>query len=265
MIGWPRLSVLGTLFGALCIWFAGLDFPVLAPWPRLSGSVLVVSASWPWFSDFEVSFRFLEFASPHLCVGLDSLALVDWLGHPVRGFSLGVLSLSLSVFCVLSWVSCGCPFGSALMVLVCRSWTSCFGLVVLGGWPFSFCFRFLGLGLVIVTPTCSGRLTVAPRSFKFRAWSWVLWSWIPDCKLTSPGSWWPALFGLECLDSGLLSWLSGWDGFASGFSGLCSQSGLAFSVACSPDSSSLVGLGFVGSWDVGGFSNLLIFVTLFKV
>ena len=55
MIGWPRLSVLGTLFGALCIWFAGLDFPVLAPWPRLSGSVLVVSASWPWFSDSDFS------------------------------------------------------------------------------------------------------------------------------------------------------------------------------------------------------------------
>ena len=142
------------------------------------------------------------------------------------------LCSGLSVSCVLYWVLCGCPF--------------------------SFCFRFLGLGLVMVTPTCSGRLTVAPRSglfdfgsldwlsglgldcliflglafrvvlldswvaiglgslrvcwprfFKFRAWSWVLWSWIPDCKLTSPGSWWPALFGLECLNSGLLSWLSG--------------------------------------------------------
>ena len=225
---------------------------VLVLWARDDGSgiLLVVPCSqcssfgclglviWPWFSGFEVSFRFLEFAPLLLCLDLDSLALVDWLGHPVRGFSLGVLSLSLSVFCVLSWVSCGCPFGSALMVLVCRSWTSCFGLVVLGGWPFSFCFRFLGLGLVIVTPTCSGRLTVAPwsglsdfgslgwlsglglacliflglafrvvlldswvaiglgslrvcwlRSFKYRAWSWVLWSWIPDCKPTSPGSW----------------------------------------------------------------------------
>ena len=99
-----------------------------------------------------MSFRFLEFASLHLCVDLDSLALVDWLGHLDRGFSLGVLSFSLSVFSVLSWVSCDCPVGSALMVLVCRSWTSCFGLVVLGGWPFSFCFGFLGLGLVIVTP-----------------------------------------------------------------------------------------------------------------
>ena len=57
----------------------------------------------------------------------------------------------------------------------------------------------------------------------------------------------------------------GWNGWASGFSGLCPHSGLAFSVARSPDSSSLVGLGFVGSWDVGGFSNLLIFVTLFEV
>ena len=57
----------------------------------------------------------------------------------------------------------------------------------------------------------------------------------------------------------------GRNGWASGFSGLCSQSGLAFSVACSPDSSSLVGLGFVGSWDVGGFSNPLVFVTLFEV
>ena len=172
-----------------------------------------------------MSFRFLDFAPLLLSLDLDSLALVDWFGHSVRGFSLGVLSLGLSVFCVLSWVLCGCPF--------------------------SFCFRFLGLGLVMVTPTCSGRLTVAPRFFLFGAWSWVLWSWIPDCKLTSPGSWWPALFGLECLDSGLLSWLSGWNGFASGFSGLCPHSGLAFSVARSPDSSSLVGLGFVGSWDVG--------------
>ena len=85
-----------------------------------------------------------------LCLDLDSLALVDRLGHPVRGFSLEVLSLSLSIFSVLSWVSCGCLFGSALMVLVCRSWMSCFGLVALGGWPFSFCFGFLGFGLVIV-------------------------------------------------------------------------------------------------------------------
>ena len=209
---------------------------------------------WPWFFRFEVSFRFLELASLHLCVDLDSLALVDWLGHLDRGFSLGVLSFSLSVFCVLSWVSCDCPFGSALMVLVCRSWTSCFGLVVLVSWPFSFCFRFLCLGLMIVTRVAIGlgSLRVCwPRFFKFRAWSWVLWSWIPDCKLTSPGSWWPALFGLECLNSGLLSWLSGWNGWASGFSGLCPHSGLAFSVARSPDSSPLVGLGFVDSWDVG--------------
>ena len=114
-----------------------------------------------------MTFRFLEFAPLFLSVDLASLALVDWFGRSVRGFSLGVLSLSLSVFCVLSWVPCGCTFGSALMVPVCGSWTSCLGLVVLGGWPFTFCFRFLGLGLVIVTPTCSGRLIVAPRSDLF--------------------------------------------------------------------------------------------------
>ena len=69
MIGWPRLSVCGLLFSALCsglsvlgalswalcIWFSGLDFPVLAPWPWLSGSGLVVSASWPWSSDSDFS------------------------------------------------------------------------------------------------------------------------------------------------------------------------------------------------------------------
>ena len=104
-----------------------------------------------------------------------------------------------------------------------------------------------------------------PRFFKFRAWSWVLWSWVPDCKLTSPGSWWPALFGLECLDSGLLSWLSGWNGFASGFSGLCPHSGLVFSVARLPGSSPLVGLGFADSWDVGWISDPLIVVILSEV
>ena len=115
-----------------------------------------------------MSFRFLEYAPLFLSLDLGSLTLVDWFGHSVRGFSLGVLSLGLSVFCIL----CGCFF--------------------------SFCFRFSGLGLVMVTPTCSGRLTVAPGSGLF--------------DLGSLG--WLFGLGLDCL-------LSGWNGFASGFSGLC--------------------------------------------
>ena len=105
-----------------------------------------------------MSFRFLEYAPLFLSLDLDSLALVDWFGHSVRGFSLGVLSLGLSVFCIL----CGCFF--------------------------SFCFRFLGLGLVMVTPTCSGLFDLGSLGWLFG-------------------------LGLDCL-------LSGWNGFASGFSGL---------------------------------------------
>ena len=186
---------------------------------------------WSWLSAPGVSFRFLGSAPLLLSLGLGFLALVDWFGLSVRGFSLGVLTLGLSVLCVLSWVLCS--------------------------FPFSFCFRFLGLGLVIVTSTCSGRLTVAPRSglFDFGSLCWLSGLGL-DCliflglafRVVLLDSW--AALGLGSL---WVCWpmFSGWNGFASGFSGLCPHSGLAFSVARSPGSSPPVGLGFVDSWDVG--------------
>ena len=114
---------------------------------------------WSWLSVPGVSFRFLGFAPLFLSLVLDFLALVGWFGLSVRGFSLGVLSLGLSVLCVLSWVLCS--------------------------FPFSFCFRFLGLGLVIVTSTCSGRLTVAPRSglFDFGSLCWLFRPGLPNCLI----------------------------------------------------------------------------------
>ena len=175
---------------------------------------------WSWFPGPGVSFRFLEIAPLLLSLGLDFLALVDWFGHSVRGFSLEVLSLGLSVFCVLSWVLCGCPF--------------------------SFCFRFLGLGLVMVTPTCSGRLTVAPRSglFDFGSLGWLSGLGL-DCLIFLG-----LAFRVVLLDTWAalgLGLFSGLNGLASGFSGLWPHRGLVVSVACSLDSSPPVCPGFVDS------------------
>ena len=155
---WVSIVLTGFLvcgLFVLVLWARDDGFGILLviPCSRYSSFGCLVLVIWPWFSGFGVSFRFLEFVALLLCLDLDSLALVDRFGHPIRSFSLEVPPLSLSIFCVPSWVSCGCFSGSALMVPVFWSWLSCFGLVALGGWPFSFCFGFLGLGLVIVIPT----------------------------------------------------------------------------------------------------------------
>ena len=52
---------------------------------------------WSWLSVPGVSFRFLGFAPLFLGLGLDFLVLVGRFGLSVRGFSLGVLFLGLSV------------------------------------------------------------------------------------------------------------------------------------------------------------------------
>ena len=58
---------------------------------------------------------------------------------------------------------------------------------------------------------------------------------------------------------------SGWNGLASGFSGLCPHRGLVVSVACLLDSSPPISPGFVDSWDVGWISDPLAVVVLSEV
>ena len=123
----------------------------------------------------------------------------------------------------------------------------------------------------MVTPTCSGRLIVTPRSglFYFGSLCWLSGLGL-DCliflglafRVVLLDSW--AALGLGSL---WVCWpmFSGWNGLASGFSGLCPHRGLVVSVARSPGSSSPVGLGFVDSWDVGWISNPLIVVVLSEV
>ena len=65
--------VFGALFWAFCVWYPGLDFPVVVPWPWLSGHGLVVSASWSLSSDLVLSI--LAFWS-----GSSDLGLISGLG-----------------------------------------------------------------------------------------------------------------------------------------------------------------------------------------
>ena len=52
----------------------------------------------------------------------------------------------------------------------------------------------------------SGSLRISwPWSFGDGAWPLALWSWIPDCELTSPGFRSLFLFELDCSISGFLS------------------------------------------------------------
>ena len=82
---WARDVGCDILFVVFCFWYSSFGCLVLVIWPRFSGfghpglslwflalSVLVL-----------VSIGSLEFALLPRCLDLDSLALVDWLGHPV--------------------------------------------------------------------------------------------------------------------------------------------------------------------------------------
>ena len=101
--------------------------------------------------------------------------------------------------------------------------------------------------------TCSGRLTVAPRSglFDFGSLGWLFGLGL-GCllflglasRVVSLDSW--AVPGLGSL-WGCWPMFSGLNGLASGFSGLWPHRGLVVSVACSPDSSPPVCPGFVDS------------------
>ena len=107
-----------------------------------------------------------------------------------------------------------------------------------------------------MTSTCSGRLTVAPRSglIDFGSLGWLSGLGL-GCllflglafRVVLLDSW--AALGLGSL-WGCWPMFSGLNGLASGFSGLCPHGGLVVSVACLLDSSPPVSPGFVDSWDV---------------
>ena len=69
--------VFGALFWAFCVWFPGLDFSVLVPWPWLFGPGLVVSAGWS------------------LSFDLVSSILAFWSGSPDLGLASGLGSSGL--------------------------------------------------------------------------------------------------------------------------------------------------------------------------
>ena len=123
----------------------------------------------------------------------------------------------------------------------------------------------------MVTPTCSGRLIVAPRSglFDFGSLGWLSGLGL-DCliflglafRVVLLDSW--AALGLGSL---WVCWpmFSGWNGLASGFSGLYPHRGLVVSVACLLDSSPSISPGFVDSWGIGWISDPLAVVVLSEV
>ena len=69
----------------------------MVPCSQCSGFGCLGLIIWSWLSVSGVSPLLLGSASLFLSLGLDFLALVGWFGLSVRGSSLGVLSLGLSV------------------------------------------------------------------------------------------------------------------------------------------------------------------------
>ena len=94
LVLWARDDGFGILLVIPCSWYSSFGCLVLAIWPWFSGFGL--SGFGLWFLALPelvlVSIRSLEFALLLLCLDLDSLALVDWLGHPVRVFFCSSIS-----------------------------------------------------------------------------------------------------------------------------------------------------------------------------
>ena len=184
LVGWPRhlvcglllsafrpgLSVFGVSSWALCGWFSGPDFSVLAPWPWLFGPGLVVSASWPLFSYSDFS-----------------------------GLGSGILALSgLSrlILALWSWSPDSDP-----LVWLFWPWLTDLAFLILTFWSgFSDFWSVSGLGSLWVG---------WPWFIGVDALTSALRLWLSDGMLSSPGFWSLVLFGLDCPISVFLSWSDG--------------------------------------------------------